>query len=96
MNLYDKINKHGVYYMKVEEFHSGRWEKQTEFESFLPEPVNHAWEWNDPRINTMLETASRRLAELDAFSLIVPDIDLYIRMHTVKEASLSSKITVPT
>jgi len=78
--------------MKLESFQSGRWEKQFQYESFLPEPVNHSWAWGDPRINMLLETASRKLAELDAFSLIVPDIDLFIRMHTFKEASMSSRI----
>ncbi|HUS57607.1 MAG TPA: Fic family protein [Planctomycetota bacterium] len=78
--------------MRIESFRAGRWEKQFRYKSFLPETVNHGWEWEDPRLNTLLETASRRLAELDAFSLIVPDIDLFIRLHTVKEASLSSRI----
>jgi len=41
---------------------------------------------------TNLEQASKALAELNAFSLIVPDIDLFIRMHIVKEANQSSRI----
>lgn len=78
--------------MNIDSFVAGKFERQYHYDSFLPAPVNHDWHWSDTRINTLLETASRHLAELDAFSLIVPDIDLFIRMHTIKEASLSSRI----
>jgi len=55
-------------------------------------PVNHEWTWNDPQINTLLEEAMRAIGELNAFSLIIPDVDLFIQMHVVKEASTSSRI----
>lgn len=54
--------------------------------------MNHEWSWEDPNINSLLEQATRALGELNAFSLIVPDIDLFIQMHVVKEAQASSKI----
>jgi len=54
--------------------------------------VNHAWSWDDPTINTLLESANQALGELNAFSLIVPDVDLFIEMHVVKEAQTSSRI----
>ena len=55
-------------------------------------PVNHDWQWEDAQINLLLESANRALGELNAFSLIVPDIDLFIEMHVVKEAQTSSRI----
>ena len=78
--------------MKFESFKAGMWAKRYQYKSFEPVPVNHEWTWEDPTINSLLEQAIRALGELNAFSLIVPDIDLFIEMHVVKEAQTSSKI----
>lgn len=78
--------------MKFENFEAGKWIKQFQYRSFSPVPVNREWSWEDPKINTLLERASRALAELDAFTLIVPDVDLFIQMHITKEANNSSRI----
>ena len=78
--------------MKFESFKAGRWQARYQYRSFEPVPVNHAWTWEDSQINALLEQATRALGELNAFSLIVPDIDLFIQMHVVKEAQSSSKI----
>jgi len=78
--------------MKIEDFNSGQYKTQYQYKSFMPVFVNQAWNWDSPKINTLLEQASKALAELNAFSLIVPDIDLFIRMHIVKEANQSSRI----
>jgi Fic family protein len=78
--------------MKFETFKAGHWQPRYQYKSFEPVPVNQEWIWEDPTINTLLEQATRALGELNAFSLIVPDIDLFIEMHVVKEAQTSSKI----
>ncbi|ALG69996.1 toxin Fic [Azospirillum thiophilum] len=78
--------------MKFETFRAGRWQPRYQYKSFEPVPVNHEWTWEDPTVNTLLEAANRALGELNAFSLIVPDIDLFIQMHVVKEAQTSSRI----
>ncbi|MBI5329821.1 MAG: Fic family protein [Betaproteobacteria bacterium] len=78
--------------MKFETFQAGVWQPRYEYKSFEPVPVNHEWTWEDPTINALLEQANRALGELNAFSLIVPDIDLFIEMHVVKEAQTSSRI----
>ncbi len=78
--------------MKLEEFIAGQLQPRYQYKSFEPVLVNHAWVWEDAIINTLLEKANRALGELNAFSLIVPDIDLFIEMHVVKEAQTSSRI----
>jgi len=78
--------------MKFETFKAGHWQQRYQYKSFEPVPVNLEWTWEDPTINNLLEQANRALGELNTFSLIVPDIDLFIEMHVVKEAQTSSKI----
>lgn len=78
--------------MKMETFRPGKWVQQYQYRSFSPVPVDQLWSWEDASINVLLEEATRALGELNAFSLIVPDIDLFISMHIVKEAQSSSRI----
>jgi len=74
------------------DYQAGTYVKNEEYKSFSPAPINHEWTWSDPRINTALEEANTALGELNAFSRIVPNVELFIRMHIVKEATDSSKI----
>lgn len=78
--------------MKFELFQAGKLVQRYQYHSFEPKLINHAWGWDDAVINTLLESANRALGELNAFSLIVPDIDLFVQMHVVKEAQKSSRI----
>lgn len=78
--------------IKFEQFKAGQRVQQYQYKSFSPTLINREWVWEDPLINTLLEKASRALAELDAFTLIVPDVDLFIQMHITKEANNSSRI----
>lgn len=78
--------------MDLKDYQAGSYTPQGEYKSFLPSKINHSWFWTDPRLNTLLEEANKELGELNAFSRIVPNVDLFIRMHIVKEATDSSRI----
>lgn len=71
---------------------SGSYVQQFQYKSFLPNKINVEWIWNDPQINTLLAEAYLKLGELNAFSLYVPDVDFFIQMHVIKEATTSSRI----
>ena len=78
--------------MKIEEYISGKYISQTSYKSFSPTLINESWTWEDGKINILLAEANRKLGVLDAFSLSVPDIDIFIEMHVAKEAAKSSRI----
>lgn len=41
--------------MNLKDFKSGTFQRQFQYKSFTPAAVNHAWIWDDPKINTLLE-----------------------------------------
>jgi Fic family protein len=78
--------------LNIKDFKSGTLRQEYQYKSFIPEMINHTFTWDDPQINTMLEDATRALGELNAFTMIVPNVDIFIQMHITKEANTSSKI----
>ena len=78
--------------MDLNAFQAGTFTERHGYQSFSPSGINHPWTWQNPEINTLLADASLRLGELNASSLFVPDIDTFIRMHCIKEATTSSRI----
>jgi len=78
--------------MDLKDFTSGNYIKQIEYKSFSPEKINHEWIISTPEVNKLLAEANRLIGELNAFSQIIPDVDFFITMHILKEATTSSRI----
>lgn len=78
--------------MNIKNYVSGELRQEYQYKSFVPSMINHTFTWDEPQINTLLEDATRALGELNAFTMIVPNVDIFIQMHITKEANTSSKI----
>ncbi len=78
--------------MDLKDYISGSYAQQFQYKSFTPSFINKEWTWSDSQINTLLAEANHKLGELNAFSLYVPNVDFFIIMHVVKEATSSSRI----
>jgi len=78
--------------MDLKKFKAGTFKKTADYKTLIPTRINRPWVCNEPYIHVLLEESNRRLGELNAFSRIVPNVDLFIKMHVVKEATQSSRI----
>lgn len=78
--------------MNISNFKAGTHRKGTGYRYFSPEFINHTFSWNDAQLNELLEKASLKIGALNAYARFVPDVDMFIRLHVVKEAVVSSQI----
>lgn len=76
----------------MKNYKSGNFENQGYYKSFQPALINKLWLLDDMEIQQLLSKADRQLGRLDMYSEYIPNIDLFISMHVLKEATQSSKI----
>lgn len=77
---------------EIEKFEAGHYESGYGYKYFVPNMIDEEWYWTDPAINKLLEKAAIKLGELNSFSKLVPNLDLFIQLHVTKEAVVSSSI----
>ena len=76
----------------MKKFQAGHTVQQGHYKSFQPNPINRAWVLDNMALIQLLGQADRELGRLDMYSDYIPNIDLFIRMHVLKESTQSSKI----
>lgn len=76
----------------MKDFTSGHYLNQGSFKSFIPQEINRDWVLDNMDIIQLLSKADRQLGRLDMYSDYTPNIDLFISMHVLKEATQSSRI----
>lgn len=76
----------------MKNFTAGRLISQRNYKSFRPEKINRQWTIDNMELLNLLSRADRQLGRLDMYSEYIPNIDLFIRMHILKEATQSNKI----
>lgn len=78
--------------LTIDNFKAGYYIKKIDYKSFMPEKINSAWSWTDRELTKLVEKSAIAIGQLDAYSHQIPNIDHFIRMYVVKEATVSSKI----
>ena len=76
----------------MKSFQAGYSVQQGSYKSFQPSPINRAWVLDSMELIQLLGQADRELGRLDMYSEYIPNVDLFIRMHVLKEATQSSRI----
>jgi len=78
--------------IQLEKYNSGEIRNSIGYKYFMPSLINREWSWTNPTLNKLIEIASFELGQLNSFSKLVPNVDLFIHLHITKEAVVSSKI----
>jgi len=78
--------------LPMKDFTAGTYLSQDYYKSFQPTLINRQWHLDNMEVIQLLSKADRDLGRLDMYSNYIPNIDLFISMHVLKEATQSSKI----
>ena len=73
-------------------FKAGNYIQATGYKAFQPERINRYYQFDETDLFSLLEKANIKLGELNAYAELVPDVEHFIRLHVVKEATVSSRI----
>jgi len=76
----------------MKNFNPGRKVQETDYVSFHPTLINRPWKLENMELLQLLGQADRELGRIDMYSDYIPNVDLFIRMHVLKEATQSSRI----
>ncbi|MEA1886682.1 MAG: Fic family protein [Bacteroidota bacterium] len=76
----------------MKNFKSGNYINQGYYNSFQPSYINKQLHVDDMEVMQLLSLSDREMGRLDMYSKYIPNIDLFISMHVIKEATKSSKI----
>jgi len=78
--------------IRMKQYKSGQYISQGYYKSFQPVFINKQLHVDNMEVLHLLSQADRELGRLDMFSKYIPNIDLFISMHVLKEATQSSRI----
>lgn len=73
-------------------FKSGTYKQQYQYKSFLPTLLEKPFDWKSDAVLELLSDANRYIGELNSYADLVPDVNFFIEMHKIKEATTSSRI----
>ncbi|MCP4550441.1 MAG: Fic family protein [Bacteroidetes bacterium] len=76
----------------MKNFKAGIFTKQHGYKGFKPNSIQYPFEWESDIIIKLLSEANLMLGELNVYSELVPDVNFFIEMHKVKEATNSTRI----
>lgn len=76
----------------MEKFKAGKYIHQGYHKSFQPSLMNRKWRVENMEVLQLLSRADREIGRLDMYSEYIPNLDLFIKMLVLKEATQSSKI----